>query len=71
MSITIGCIILAELLVSGFIVWGFMHEELFIRFENRLLSKYARRPYRVKRAAKRMRVIVGRTHETGPDYTAA
>ena len=71
MSTTVGLIILAEALVALFIIWGFMHEDRFIRFENRLIESFRLRPMSKKKAASRLRVVVDNTKKADPDYTAA
>lgn len=37
MSTTLSIIILAEVLFTLFIVWGFMHEEKFVAFEDKII----------------------------------
>lgn len=59
MSTTLSIIILAEVLFTLFIVWGFMHEEKFVAFEDRIifavLNKIKRRKSS-KEAARRERI---------------
>lgn len=71
MSTAVGLIILAEALVALFIIWGFMHEDRFIRFERRIAESFSRRPVSKKSAAKRLRLVVDNTKKADPDYTAA
>lgn len=37
MSTTLSIIILCEVLFTLFIVWGFMHAELFVSFEDKII----------------------------------
>lgn len=37
MSTTLSIIILAEVLFTLFIVWGFLHEERFVAFEDKII----------------------------------
>ena len=37
MSLTLSLIILAEVLFTLFIVWGFMHEDRFVAFEDKII----------------------------------
>ncbi len=37
MSLTLSLIILAEILFTLFIIWGFMHEERFVAFEDKII----------------------------------
>ncbi len=37
MSTTISFIILAEVLLTLFVVWGFTHEERFVKFEDKII----------------------------------
>ncbi len=69
MSISVSLIMLAELLLAGFVVWGFMHEDRFIAFEQRLAGVFARRASVKKKAAKRLRIVP--KDVCGPDTTAA
>ena len=69
MSTVIGLIILAEALLGLFIVWGFMHEDRFIRFEQKIAAKHSRAK-RLGRA-KRLRVVVDHTKKDDPDFSAA
>ena len=57
MSIGVSLIMLAELLLAGFVVWGFMHEDRFIAFEKRLAKRFASRASVKKKAAKRLRIV--------------
>ena len=71
MSTMIGCIILAEALLAMFIVWGFMHEDRFIRFEHRIAEVFKNKRARRTGRAKHLRLIVDRTKKEDPDYSAA
>lgn len=42
MSTTISFIILAEVLLTLFVVWGFMHEEKFVQFEDKIIFSILR-----------------------------
>lgn len=37
MSTTLSFIILAEVLLTLFVAWGFMHEELFVKLEDKII----------------------------------
>lgn len=37
MSTTLSFIILAEVVLTLFVVWGFMHEERFVKFEDKII----------------------------------
>ena len=71
MSTAIGLIILAEALLSLFIVWGFMHEDRFIRFEQRLSEKRGTTGVKRLYRAKRLRLVVDHTEKEKPDFSAA
>ena len=71
MSTQLGIIILAEVALSLFIIWGFLHEDIFIRFEDRVCRAVSRRFSRKRRAARRLRVVGGRSARKGPDRSAA
>ena len=71
MTAELGYIILAEVVFALFVIWGFLHEDRFIRFEE-MLGKIVRRLFfRRKRAVKKLRVIRGRVAQTGPGRSAA
>lgn len=38
MNTSLALIILGEILLTLFIVWGLQHEQLFIRFEDRIIA---------------------------------
>lgn len=42
MSTTLSFIILSEVLFTLFIVWGFMHEDLFVKFEDKIIVSIIR-----------------------------
>ena len=72
MSAALGFIIMAEVLVAMFVLWGFLHEELFLRFEENMAAALRRRFPRKKRAARRLRVVKNsRSARRGPDRSAA
>ncbi|MBQ6021507.1 MAG: hypothetical protein IJL25_01120 [Clostridia bacterium] len=71
MTAELGYIILAEVVFALFVIWGFLHEDRFIRFEE-MLGKIVRRLFfRRKRAVKKLRVIRGRVAQKGPGRSAA
>ena len=71
MTAELGYIILAEVAFALFVIWGFLHEDRFIRFEE-MLGKIVRRLFfRRKRAVKKLRVIRGRVAQKGPGRSAA
>ena len=71
MTAELGDIILAEVAFALFVIWGFLHEDRFIRFEE-MLGKIVRRLFfRRKRAVKKLRVIRGRVAQKGPGRSAA
>lgn len=43
MYIGLSIIILLEVLFTLFIVWGFMHEELFVAFEDKIIFAVIKR----------------------------
>ena len=43
MSTTLSIIILCEVLFTLFIVWGFMHEERFVAFEDKIIFAVLRK----------------------------
>lgn len=43
MSTTMSIIILCEVLFTLFIVWGFMHEEKFVAFEDKIIFAVLRK----------------------------
>ncbi|MBR3767843.1 MAG: hypothetical protein IKL10_06345 [Clostridia bacterium] len=43
MSTTLSIIILCEVIFALFIVWGFMHEELFVAFEDKIIFAVLRK----------------------------
>lgn len=51
MSTTLSIIIIAEVLFTLLIVWGFMHEEKFVAFEDKIIFAVLRY-FRKRRAAK-------------------
>ena len=64
MTAGFALIIFAETVFALFVIWGFMHEDLFIRFERRMFKRIARIKAQ-RRAAKRLRVVKNvraRTH---------
>ena len=71
MTADIGMIIMAEVAFALFVIWGFLHEDRFIRFEAKLgkilRSLFSRR----KRTIKKLRVIRGSAARKGPGRTAA
>ena len=71
MTAELGYIILAEVVFALFVIWGLLHEDRFIRFEE-MLGKIVRRLFfRRKRAVKKLRVIRGRVAQKGPGRSAA
>ncbi|MCH5197839.1 MAG: hypothetical protein J1E34_02930 [Oscillospiraceae bacterium] len=54
MSTGFGLLILAQLALAIFIIWGYMHEERFVAFENKIISKLVS-----KSARKKLRLIIG------------
>lgn len=48
MATSTAIIILAEALLCLFVVWGFLHEDRFIRFEKRI-EDYIHRRIRIKK----------------------
>ena len=71
MSTAIGLVILAEALLGLFIIWGFMHEDRFIRFENRIAERYKNKRAKRSSRAKHLRLVVDRTKKEDPDFSAA
>ena len=72
MSAGLGFIIMAEVMVAMFVVWGFLHEDLFIRFEENMAAAFRKRFPRKKRAARKLRVVKNtRSARRGPDRSAA
>ncbi len=73
MTASFALIIFAETLVALFVIWGFMHEEKFIRFERRVSARIARirRARAKKRAAARLRVVKGSRRMPKHGSTAA
>lgn len=51
MSITISFIVIFELIILAFIVWGFLHEELFVDFEDKIVAKVRKEIRYIKREA--------------------
>lgn len=49
MSIAISIIIILELITLAFIVWGFLHEERFVAFEDRIIAKIRKEIRYIKR----------------------
>ena len=71
MTAELGYIILAEVAFALFVIWGFLHEDRFLRFEE-MLGKIVRRLFfRSERAGKKLRVIRGRVAQKGPGRSAA
>ncbi|MBQ7638955.1 MAG: hypothetical protein IJS90_08650 [Clostridia bacterium] len=62
MNTALGLVIMAQLALTMFIIWGYMHEDLFVALENRM---FARRVSR--RAAKKLRLIVNEKRTSGED----
>lgn len=59
MSPVLSLIIIAEVLFTLFIVWGFMHEEKFVAFEDKIIFavlKKIRRTKAVRESARRERL---------------
>lgn len=48
MSPVLSLIIIAEVLFTLFIVWGFMHEEKFVAFEDKIIFAVLRKIRRAK-----------------------
>ena len=71
MTAELGYIILAEVVFALFVIWGFLHEDRFIRFEEKLGKVIRRLFFRRKRAVKKLRVIRGRVAQKGPGRSAA
>ena len=71
MTAEMGYIILAELALALFVIWGFLHEERFIKFEAKLGRALRTLFSRKKRAARKLRVIRGRATRRDPDRSAA
>ena len=51
MSIAISIIIILELITLAFIVWGFFHEERFVAFDDKIISKVRKEIRYIKREA--------------------
>ena len=51
MTTTISFIILAEVLLTLFVVWGFMHEDRFVAFEDKIIFAILRSIRNKKNAA--------------------
>lgn len=51
MSITISIIIIFELIILAFIVWGFLHEERFVAFEDKIIARIRKEIRYIKREA--------------------
>jgi len=43
MAISHALIILGEVAVAAFVIWGFLHEDRFIAFENQIVAKLKNR----------------------------
>ena len=71
MTAELGYIILAEVVFALFVIWGFLHEDRFLRFEEKLGKIVRRLFFRRKRAVKKLRVIRGRVAQKGPGRSAA
>ena len=72
MSAGLGFVVLCEVAVALFVIWGFLHEDLFIAFEAKAAALLRARFSRKRRAARKLRVIVGRrSGKKGPDCSAA
>ena len=59
MSPVLSLIIIAEVLFTLFIVWGFMHEEKFVAFEDKIIFavlKKIRRTKAIRESARRERL---------------
>ncbi|MBE6789617.1 MAG: hypothetical protein IKB08_03515 [Clostridia bacterium] len=59
MSPVLSLIIIAEVLFTLFIVWGFMHEEKFVAFEDKIIFavlKKIRRTKALRESARRERL---------------
>ena len=69
MSISLAIVILAEFALTVFIVWGFFHEDRFVRFEHRVGMKL-RRLFRRKNA-RPLRAVAGGRRTVRTDSTAA
>ena len=69
MSISLAMIILAEFALTVFIVWGFFHEDRFVRFEHRIGMKI-KRAFRRKNA-RPLRAIAGGRQTPRTGSTAA
>ena len=52
MSTTLSVIILIEVLFTLFVVWGFMHEEKFVAFEDKIIFAILRK-IRIRKGNKR------------------
>ena len=71
MTAELGMIIMAEVAFALFVIWGFLHEDRFIRFEEKLGKVIRRLFFRRKRAVRKLRVIRGRVAQKGPGRSAA
>jgi len=60
MNTGLGLIIMAEVAVTLFLIWGFAHEEIFVALESKVLSKFIS-----KRAKSRLRLIIGKKEKGG------
>lgn len=56
MSVSLSIVILCEVLSTLFIVWGFMHEDKFIQFEDNLKFVIKRKFKKAKRFCKAVKV---------------
>ena len=69
MSIPLTFTILAELALTAFIVWGFFHEDRFIRFERRIGARI-KKVFRKKKTRRPLRAVPG-CRSPRPDTSAA
>lgn len=60
MDTVLGLLIMAQIALTMFIVWGYMHEDLFTKFENKLFSRLIS-----KTAGKKLRLIIGGKEKSG------
>lgn len=71
MSTAFGIIILAQVLLSLFVIWGFCHEDKFLRLEAKIALYFSHRNRRKQKAAKKLRLVADLRNDHHPDYTAA
>lgn len=60
MNTAFGLLIMAQLAFTALIIWGYMHEERFVAFENKIISKLISKTARGK-----LRLIIGGKENSG------